>query len=594
MEFVLNRRFNEKNLPDMDSMRAKAKQRFAGITLGKTLFMEAKGVNSEGEYKRRCMADGHIMKHTHIGWNSWDATAKGFETIYSKLTATGSYIDRFGVCLDVVMGMPPELRHKIPVGTGLMFNTPEEWAAVGQIVPVQPHFGDNMIGSLNGLENACMALRAGVTTIGNVSHYYSYEYAGIEMEEKRTEDMVTALMLMGNVHASGVDVIVHSNLDDGFGSQFHDLVNLVGWAMLERYIVEDLIGARMGHCFGNLFSDPILRIIFNCAMSTINTYGTPGSMIYGNTIDFGFDFARNSGAMSSFILGDALGQIQFPSGHAICPIPVTEAARIPSVDEIIEAHRVVDIMLEKAPMYAPFINWEKVRAEAEILTTCGRIFYERVLNALSDMGVDITHAGEVFAMLKCIHPRQLEERLGAGQYEKTAMRCRVPVRPTNIIKTINNLTRGLIAKLDNIEKSKPLENIKIIVCATDIHEFGKEICKSLCLEAGADVFDLGSQVSTEEIVDAIRETESSVLLISTFNGIALSYAKETVATLKKHNISIHIFMGGLINENQDGSDLPVDVSKDVERLGIYCVPEAETLIERIKALDTHNENTFFQ
>mgnify|MGYP000246615892 FL=1 len=54
--------------------------------------------------------------------------------------------------------------------------------------------------------------------------------------------------------------IIHSNVDDGFGSQFHDLANLVGWCIMERYIVEELLGGRMCHCFGNLFSDPVLRM----------------------------------------------------------------------------------------------------------------------------------------------------------------------------------------------------------------------------------------------------------------------------------------------------------------------------------------------
>ncbi len=583
MEFELNRRFNEKDLPDMASMKTEAERIFKTLTFGQTLFMKKHRVTSEAEYKKRCMAEGKIMKHTHIGWNSWDATAKGFEKIYNTLTSTGSSIDRFGVCLDVIMGMPENLRDKIPAGTGIIFKSPEEWAAVGQVVPVQPHFGDNMIGSLNSIENACLALGAGVTTIGNVSHYYSYEYAGIEMEKERTTEMVTALMLMGMVNQHGIGTIVHSNLDDGFGSQFHDIANLVGWAMMERYLVEELIGARMGHCFGNLFSDPILRIIFNNAMGQINKYGTPGSMIYGNTIDFGFDFARNNGAMASFILGDALGQTRNPSGHAICPIPVTEAARIPSADEIIEAHRVVDIMLEKTPMFEPFINWSKIDGETDLIVNCGRIFFERTLNALDDMKVDITHAGEVFAMLKCIHPRQLEAALGVGRAEKTAIRGRVPVRPTNIIKTINDVTHGIIENMDGVADNKPLAGVNVVVVASDIHEFGKEICKSICLEAGANVFDLGSQVATDEIADAIRETESKVVLVSTFNGIALSYAKEMLESFKKNNLGPKIIMGGLLNENQDGSDLPVDVTKEIEALGIDCSNKAELLVDNILA-----------
>ena len=578
MALEFKRRFNEKELPDIQSLRNDVEKLYKETQIGETLFMKKHGVRSEGEYKKRCAAQGHLMKHSHIGWNTWESTAQGFRYIHDTLSSSGSYIDRFGVSLDWVMGVPTELRDKITVGTGLVFNSPEEWVAVGQVVPVQPHFGDHMIGSLNSVENTRLALNAGVTTIGNVSQYYSYEYPGFEREQERTVDMIKAIMLMGKF--AEVGTIVHSNLDDGFGSQFHDLANLVGWAMLERYIVEDLMGARLGHCFGNLFSDPMLRIIFNRAMGKINKYDTPGSMIYGNTIDYGMDFARNAGALSSFSLADAIGQLHSPSGHAISPIPVSEAARITTADEIIEAHRVVDFMFEKAPLYRPFVNWDKVDAETNILVTCGRIFFERTLNALSDMRVDITHPGELLGMLKCIKPEQLEIAFGVGKSEKDAMRGRVPVRPTNIIQTITTIKDNLIQKIGGIEE-QPLQGINIIVGSTDVHEFGKEICKSIVLKAGATVFDLGATVATAELIDAIKETESNIVLISTFNGIALSYAKEVLAVFAQNNINARLIMGGLINENQDGSDVPVDVSKEIVALGINCTNKAECLIEDI-------------
>ncbi|MCD8140033.1 MAG: cobalamin-dependent protein [Planctomycetaceae bacterium] len=576
MEFT--RRFNEKDLPDVKSLRSDAKKVVDNMRLGQTLFMKKHNVKSEGEYKKHCMAHGQTMKHSHIGWNSWESTAEGFRRIYEALTSTGSSIDRFGVTLDWVMGVPRELRENITVGTGIVFETEEEWRAVGQVVPVQPHFGDHMIGSLNSFENARLALAAGVTSIGNVSQYYSYEYPGIERELERTAEMVRALMLMGMY--SEVGTIVHSNLDDGFGSQFHDLANLVGWAILERYIAEDLSGARISHCFGNLFSDPILRIIFNRAMGKINKYNTPGTMIYGNTIDFGMDFARNAGALGSFSLADAIGQYKYPSGHAVTPIPVSEAARIPSVEEIIEANRTVDIMIEKAPMYAKFINWDMVEAESEILVTCGIIFFERTLNALDDMHVDISHPGELLAMLKCIKPEQLEIAFGVGRSVRTAMRGRVPVRPTNIIKTITDKKDNLVKHMEGVE-NKALEGIRVIVGSTDVHEFGKEICKAIILEAGGTVFDLGSTVSTEELVDAIHETKAKVVLMSTFNGIALTYAKEVMETFRKNDINAKLIMGGLINETQDGSDLPVDVSEEVAALGVNCSNQAECLVDYI-------------
>jgi len=44
-------------------------------------------------------------------------------------------------------------------------------------------------------------------------------------------------------------------------------------------------------------------------------------------------------------------------------------------------------------------------------------------------------------------------------------------------------------------------------------------------------------------------------------------------------------MGGLINENMDGSDLPVDVTEQVRALGVNCDNKAEDLVKNILAID---------
>jgi len=578
MEIHMNKRFEFKDLPDMASIRSEIDKIAKGVTIGETLFMKEKGVKSEAEYKIKMAKEGHIMKHTHIGWNSWDTTAKGTEKIYNELTRRGSYVDRFGYCLDWVMGVPENMRHLLPVGTGLTFKNPDEWTKIGQVVPVQPHLGDHMIGSLNSVENTVNALNAGVTTMGNVSQYYTYEYPGIDMEKERVIGMIEAIGVMGKFRDQGT--IIHSNLDDGFGAQFHDLANLVGWAMIERYIVEDLLGGGMSHCFGNLFSDPILRITFSQAMLEINKTHTPGSMAYGNTIDFGFDYERNFGALSSYSLGDIIAQRHLPSGHAVTVIPVTEAARIPSADEIIQAHMTVDMMIEKAQYYEPYIDWEKIKADKDILVACGRIFFERVLNGLDDMDVDITHPGEMLAALKAIGPAQLEEKFGVGQSDKLAMRGRIPVRPTDIVSTISKKQEAITNKIDDLPGS--LKGYNVIVGSTDVHEFGKEIVKNVLVKAGANVYDLGSNVSTTEVVDTVGETECNVVVMSTFNGIALSYAKELFADAKKEDINVKLIMGGLLNEVKDGGSLPVDVKPELVKMGVNCDNDAEKLVVNVK------------
>ena len=408
MQLTMTKRFEYKDLPDMASIFHEAEKIAGRISVGKTLFFEKYGVSSEWEYKIAAMRNGTICKHSHIGWNSWDETARNVEYIYRELERRNSYITRMGFIFDWVMGVPAEYRRNMQRGTGLIFETPDEWRELGRIAPIQPHLSDHMIGAPNALENTVLGLQAGVTSIGNVSHYFTYEYPGIELERERTVNSLVAFALMGKIPGT----IIHSNLDDGYGNQMHDLANLVGWAMIERYLVEGLLGACMTFSYGNLFSDPVSRIVFNMAMDAGNTKGVPGTMTFGNTIDYGLDLSRNYGALSSFSLADAVCQRHKPTGHAVSAVPVSEAQRIPTPDEIVDAHLCIDMMIEKSQLLEPYMNWSAIEARRDVLVACGSVFFERVMNGLDDLGVDTRHAGEVFACLKSIGAAQLEEKFG--------------------------------------------------------------------------------------------------------------------------------------------------------------------------------------
>ncbi|MCQ4823090.1 hypothetical protein, partial [Eubacterium callanderi] len=54
----------------------------------------------------------------------------------------------------------------------------------------------------------------------------------------------------------------------------------------------------------------------------------------------------------------------------------------------------------------------KILGRKNRLVACGRIFFERIMNGLDDLDVDITHAGEILGALKSIGSEQLEEVFG--------------------------------------------------------------------------------------------------------------------------------------------------------------------------------------
>ncbi|MGE4354108.1 MAG: cobalamin-dependent protein [Oscillospiraceae bacterium] len=564
------------DLPPLAEIYARAESVSKDWVIGRSPFMDKMGVNSEREYKERCKKEGIIMRHAHIGYNSPQETISAIKYIYDELQKRGCRLDRFGICLDCQMGVPPELRDKIPRGAGQVFNSVDEWIAVAQAAPVMVHFGDNMIGTLNTLENLRCAFAAGGTTIGNVSHYYTYEYPFAYDLNQRTIDTVTGFSIMALYKERGM--LVHSNLDDGFAAMFHDLSVTLGWAKLERHIVQELVGAKLGHCFGNLFSSPLLRITFSMALDDINGGDSCGTMVYGNTTDFNLDFTKNYSVINSYLLGDMLAQLHRPTGHGLNAVPVSEAARIPSPQEIVDAQVMSNELERYARLYEPYINWDKIEADKNKLLVGAQVFYDRTLEGLDAMGINVENPAELMLSLKKLGPAYLEAHFGAGAKAQNNL-GRIPVWPTDMMRNIDKIRDKC---MESVADEEELCGVKVVICSTDVHEFGKEVVGAVLKKTGATVYDLGTDASPTEIAETVIETDSRFVTISTYNGIALTFAKRVLEELKKYNLNVPICMGGILNENLDDGSLPVDVTGQLETLGIHCCAQAEDTLRIIR------------
>ena len=103
---------------------------------------------------------------------------------------------------------------------------------------------------------------------------------------------------------------------------------------------------------------------------------------------------------------------------------------------------------------------------------------------------------------------------------RDAMRGRIPVRPTSIIQTIGSTQDQILSKQTGLE-GKPLTGVNVVVGSTDVHEFGKEVIKSILKKAGANVYDLGTTVGQQiqkkfgidcmEVTDEVFESEQSIV-----------------------------------------------------------------------------------
>ncbi len=557
------RRYATAPLPRVDDLRARARDLAGRIHLGRSAFLDAHGVSSELDYKRQAMRDGRIMYHAHIGLNDVDSTAAALAEIHRQLAARGHRLDRAGFALDRRMGLPPERRAGVAAETGPMLERARDWDALAQAAPIQPHLGDFMIGQPASVANAVAALGIGCTTIGNLSQYFSFAAPGWDDVGETAAQTCEAMLLLAELRDRGV--MLHSYLEDGYGALFRHCATVAAWAMLEVYLVGELVGARLAHCIGGLTRDPLRRVGWVVALGRIHRGDHVGSMIYGDTLSFGPDFETNRALTAEYLSWDILAQLHAPSGHAVLPLPVTEALRIPSADEIIEAQLFGRRVEASARRLYPHVDFGAAERFADAVCRDGQVIFECALAGLAECGVDTRDPLRLLYVLK---------RLGAARFE--ALFAADVELDATLVTDMCALSRDLVDEHRSLFTGEDMRarvaGRHFAVASTDVHEHAAGALAQLLGEAGASVAWLGAEQSPDNIVAALEREDADALLLSTHNGMALDYARRLRAGLDRAGLRLPVVIGGVLNQKTADAALPVPVFDELRALGMLPAP----------------------
>ena len=565
-------------LPDPGSLIAEGRAIAAELKLGRSRFCEQQNVASEAEYKQRCKADGTIMYHAHVGMDSWPATVEALHHIHQVAEAGGYRLDRAGICLDRRMAVPEAFRNNIPAETGPLLATPAEWDEIGQVVPIQPHMGDFMIGFPAATTNTINALRAGVTTIGNLSQYFAHEAPMWKDPVATAAETIRAIAILGARREDGL--LLHSYLEDGFGALFFDCATVAGWAYLERYIVENLLGARLSHCIGGLTTDPVKRVGWVLALDKIHDHDCIGSMIYGDTISLTRDFPHNWAVVGEYLLWDILAQLECPTGHAVHPLPITEAIRIPSAEEIAESQTFGRQVERAARRMHRAVDFGPARAFAAQTVDAGRAVCEAALCGLADAGVDIRNPLQLLYVLKRLGPVEFERHFGTGEVDEDTGR-RHPLVPTDMCARSLAIIEEHMPLFLTARMRGLMEGRRLLLASTDVHQHALFVLEALLSQAGAAVISLGPEQNAADVAEGAAKHGVEAILLSTHNGMALEYAQQLQAELKRRCVDAPVLMGGVLNQKMADQPLPADVTADLKRLGIHTGALADGSLGRL-------------
>ena len=104
---------------------------------------------------------------------------------------------------------------------------------------------------------------------------------------------------------------------------------------------------------------------------------------------------------------------------------------------------------------------------------------------------------------------------------------------------VSELEKYLIKKEDTSKG-------KIVLCTVygDVHDIGKNLVKTILVNNGYTVFDLGKQVPIQTIVNKIQEVNADVVGLSALLVSTSRQMQIFVEYIKEHNINIPVLCGG--------------------------------------------------
>ncbi len=89
---------------------------------------------------------------------------------------------------------------------------------------------------------------------------------------------------------------------------------------------------------------------------------------------------------------------------------------------------------------------------------------------------------------------------------------------------------------------------KAVICTVkgDLHDIGKNLVKMMLEGVGIECIDLGTDVSSEQVVEAVKESGAQIVALSSLLTTTMEYHKNVVDALKESGIrnSVKVMVGG--------------------------------------------------
>jgi methylmalonyl-CoA mutase cobalamin-binding domain/chain len=228
------------------------------------------------------------------------------------------------------------------------------------------------------------------------------------------------------------------------------------------------------------------------------------------------------------------------------------------------------------------VDWAQIEAMRDQLVRGGKAFFEAAIGGLGGAGIDTRDPAQLLLVLKRLGSNRCEELFGAGEADPEFPRGRRPVLETDLVRKTMEERERLLVELRDRSEEEAIRGMKVLVASTDVHEFSEFLLASTLTAVGTEVIDFGVNRDPEDIVKAVIETDADAVVITTHNGVARAFGQRLMQELAAAGAGgVAVFMGGVLNEDVAGSDVPIDVSADLNANGIGTPGTIDRLVDAL-------------
>lgn len=109
----------------------------------------------------------------------------------------------------------------------------------------------------------------------------------------------------------------------------------------------------------------------------------------------------------------------------------------------------------------------------------------------------------------------------------------------------------------------------------DLHDLGKNVVASMLEGSGFEVIDLGTDVTPEKFVDAVRESNPQVVCLSALLTVTMPAMKKTIDALESAGVRtrVKVLVGGAPVTGQYARDIGADGYSDNASSAVRLVKE---------------------